>query len=155
MEGYDGRHSINSFKKSRKSCVKKKEKQKFHSQFNMLLMNSLKCQELSCFKLSQRNYVTIEYLTDRVNNWLDTLVVQFFKAGLHKLVPWHEKYLNLGGDYMEKSNAIIYVRFIYNKMFFFSFLFFFFGHLLADQSKNESESALPHEGGDNGNEGNK
>lgn len=118
-------------------------------------MNSLKCQELSCFKLSQRNYVTIEYLTDRVNNWLDTLVVQFFKAGLHKLVPWYKKYLNLGGDYMEKSNAIIYVRFIYNKMVFFSFLFFFFGHLLADQSKNESESALPHESGDNGNEGNK
>jgi hypothetical protein len=37
-----------------------------------------------------------------VQNWVKTLVADFFGEGTQKFVPQYDKCLNLGGDYVEK-----------------------------------------------------
>ena len=51
--------------------------------------------------LDTQRFHTIEELMDGVNNWLHNLVAPFFDEGLQKLVSWHDKCLNVDGNYVE------------------------------------------------------
>jgi hypothetical protein len=37
-----------------------------------------------------------------VRHWIRTLATDFFDEGIQTLVPRYDKYLSLGGDYVEK-----------------------------------------------------
>jgi len=52
--------------------------------------------------LATQRFHTNEELMDGVNNWLHNLAAPFFDEGLQKLVPRHDKCLNLDGNYVEK-----------------------------------------------------
>lgn len=57
---------------------------------------SSKFQGLVYFEVSQKDWVTTEDHTDKVNNYLDTLTTQFLGKRVKKLVPGYETFLNLG-----------------------------------------------------------
>jgi hypothetical protein len=52
--------------------------------------------------LANQRFKTNEELMDGVNNWLGTLAAPFCDEGLQTLVRRYDKWLNLGGNYVEK-----------------------------------------------------
>ena len=52
--------------------------------------------------LATQCFYTNKELIDWVNNWLHNLAAPFFDEGLHELVSWYNKYLNVDGNYVEK-----------------------------------------------------
>jgi histone-lysine N-methyltransferase SETMAR len=43
-----------------------------------------------------------EALMEGVKTWLSSQAADFFDTGIHKLIPRYDKYLNSGGNYVEK-----------------------------------------------------
>ena len=41
-------------------------------------------------------------LKDAVQNWLTSQAAAFYEEGIQKLVPRYDKFLNNGGEYVEK-----------------------------------------------------
>jgi hypothetical protein len=41
-------------------------------------------------------------LTEDVKTWLSPQAADFFDTGIQKLIPQYDKFLNSGGDYVEK-----------------------------------------------------
>jgi hypothetical protein len=41
-------------------------------------------------------------LMEGVKTWLSSQAADFFDTGMQKLIPWYDKCLNSGGDYIEK-----------------------------------------------------
>jgi hypothetical protein len=54
-----------------------------------------------------------------VKTWLSSQAADFLDTGIQKLIPWIDKYLNSGGDYVEK-----YVRIFSIQQIFFSHCLF-------------------------------
>jgi hypothetical protein len=41
-------------------------------------------------------------LMEGVKMWLSSMAAEFFDTGIQKLIPWYDKCLSSGGDYVEK-----------------------------------------------------
>ena len=37
-----------------------------------------------------------------ITEWFQSQEADFYDTGIQKLVPWYDKYLNSGGEYVEK-----------------------------------------------------
>jgi hypothetical protein len=56
-----------------------------------------------------------EELTEGVKMWQSSQAADFFDTDIQKLIPQYDKWLNSGGDYVEKY--LMYIFFIYNNIY--------------------------------------
>jgi hypothetical protein len=67
----------------------------------LVLRKPMKFIDLKRYLAAQR-FSNDDEMKTAVQHWVKTLAADFFDEGLQKLVPRYDKYLKLGGDYVEK-----------------------------------------------------
>jgi hypothetical protein len=68
-----------------------------------------------------RRFKSDEEVKDAVKEWLNGLAAEVYDEGIQKLVTRYDKYLNVGGDYVEK-----YLRVCNNDTLIFCLFFFIY-----------------------------
>jgi hypothetical protein len=57
--------------------------------------------------LGGRRFKSDGEVKDAVKEWLNVLAAEVYDKGIEKLVTRYDKYLNVGGDYVEKNNCSV------------------------------------------------